>query len=84
MKEKVENRTEKSTEVKIQNGIIVENGVKHIRMGWENDFVKEVILSDGTILQNMQCKQNAKIPIDEELKMINDKNYKSKGELKNG
>ena len=50
----------------VKNGIYVENGVKHIRMGWENDFVKGVILSDGTILQNMQCNLNAKIPTDEE------------------
>ena len=85
MKEKVENRTEKNTEAKIQNGIIVENGVKHIRMGWENDFVKGVILSDGTILQNMQCNLNAKIPTDEELKAINDKNNKPRWEeIKNG
>ena len=85
MKEKVENRTEKNTEAKIQNGIIVENGVKHIRMGWENDFVKGVILSDGTILQNMQCNLNAKIPTDEELKAIDDKNNKPRWEeIKNG
>ena len=71
--------------VEIKNGITVENGVKHIRMGWENDFVKGVILSDGTILQNMQCNLNAKIPTDEELKAINDKNYKPRlEEIKNG
>ena len=71
--------------VEIKNGITVENGVKHIRMGWKNSFVKGVILSDGTILQNMQCDLNAKIPTDEELKAINDKNYKPRlEEIKNG
>lgn len=84
MKEKIENRSKTNTGTKIQNGIIVENGVKHIRMGWENDFVKGVILSDGTILQNMQCNLNAKIPTDEELKAIDDKNNKSKEEKENG
>lgn len=67
----------------IKNGIYVENGVKHIRMGWENGFVKGVILSDGTVLQNMQCDLNAKIPTDEELKAINDKNNKPKEEKEN-
>ena len=84
MKEKIENRSKTNTGAKIQDGIIVENGVKHIRMGWENDFVKGVILSDGTILQNMQCNLNAKIPTDEELKAIDDKNNKSKEEKENG
>ena len=71
--------------VEIKNGIIVENGVKQIRMGWNKDFVHKVILSDGTILQNMQCDPNAKIPTDEELKAINDKNNKSRWEEnKNG
>lgn len=68
--------------VEIKNGIIVENGVKQIRMGWNNTFVHKVMLSDGTVLQNMQCDPNAKIPTDEELKVINDKNYKSRWEGK--
>lgn len=58
--------------------MIIENGIKHIRMGWKNDFIKGVILSDGTILQNMQCKLDAKIPTDEELNKIDKENMKNK------
>lgn len=69
--------------IEIKNGIIVENGVKQIRMGWNHDYINKVILSDGTVIQNMQCDRNAKIPTDEELKTINDKNFISKEEKKN-
>lgn len=69
--------------IEIKNGIIVENGVKQIRMGWNHDYINKVILSDGTVIQNMQCDRNAKIPTDEELKTINDKNFISKEESKN-
>lgn len=78
-KEPVED-TEIAPGVGIKNGIIVENGVKHIRMGWQYDYINKVILSDGTVIQNMQCDRNAKIPTDEELREINNKNNKSKGE----
>lgn len=56
--------------------MIIENGIKHIRMGWENDFIDKIILTDGTILQNMQFRLDAKIPTDEELEKINYKNMK--------
>ena len=56
--------------------MIIENGVKHIRMGMENNFIKAVILSDDTIIQNMQCELNAKIPSDEELDKIDKSNMK--------
>ena len=69
--------------VEIKNGIHIENGVKHIRMGWDHQYIKGVILSDDTIIQNMQCDLNAKIPTDEELKAINDKNFKPKEEKEN-
>lgn len=68
--------------VEIKNGIHVENGVKHIRMGWDYQYIKGVILSDDTVIQNMQCDLNAKIPTDEELRAINDKNFKPKEEKK--
>lgn len=56
--------------------MIIENGVKCIRMGWENDFVNKVILSDGTVLQNMQFRLDATIPSDEELDRIDKENMK--------
>ena len=56
--------------------MIIKNGIKHIRMGWKNDFVNAVILSDGTILQNMQCRLDAKVPSDEELERVNRQNMK--------
>ena len=60
--------------------MINENGVKQIRMGWKNGFIKSVILNDDTIIQNMQCSLNAKIPTDEELDKIDKENMKSKEE----
>lgn len=57
--------------------MINENGVKNIRMGWKNSFVKAVILSDDTILQNMQCRLNAKIPSDKELDKIDKQNMQN-------
>lgn len=60
--------------------MINENGVKQIRMGWKNGFIKGVILNDDTIIQNMQCSLNAKIPTDEELDKIDKENMKSKEE----
>lgn len=56
--------------------MIIENGIKHIRMGKKLNFIKGIILSDGTILQNMQCELNAIIPSDEELERINRQNMK--------
>lgn len=56
--------------------MIIENGIKAIRMGRKLNFVKGVILSDGTILQNMQCELNAKIPTDEQLEKFNRMNMK--------
>ncbi len=50
--------------------MIIEGGVKSMRMGWNNSFIKGIILSDGTVLQNMQCKLDAKIPTDEELEKL--------------
>lgn len=83
LKEEPVEDTEIAPGVGIKNGIIVENGVKHIRMGWDHQYIKGVILSDGSIIQNMQCDLNAKIPTDEELKAINDKNFKPKEEKEN-
>lgn len=60
--------------------MIVENGTKHIRMGWKNSFIKGVILSDDTIIQNVQCRLNAKIPTDEELEKIDQENRRCKEE----
>lgn len=60
--------------------MINENGVKHIRMGWKNGFVKSVILNDDTIIKNMQCNLNAKIPTNEELDRIDKENMESKEE----
>lgn len=60
--------------------MIIENGIKHIRMGWKNSFIKGVILNDDTILQNMQCSLSAKIPTDEELDKIDKENMESKQE----
>lgn len=60
--------------------MIIENGIKHIRMGWKNSFVKGVILNDDTVLQNIQCSLSAKIPTDEELDKINKENMESKEE----
>lgn len=60
--------------------MIIENGIKHIRMGWKNSFIKGVILNDDTVLQNMQCSLSAKIPTDEELDKINKENMESKEE----
>ncbi len=56
--------------------MIIENGIKHIRMGWKNGFIAGVILSDGTILQNMQCDLSMPIPNDEELEKVNRQNMK--------
>lgn len=58
--------------------MINKNGVRHIRMGWKNGFIKGVILNDDTIIQNMQCSLNAKIPTDEELDKIDKENIESK------
>lgn len=58
----------------------IENGVKHIRMGWKNSFIKGVILSDDTIIQNMQCILKAKIPTNEELDKIDKENMQRKEE----
>ena len=58
--------------------MINENGIKHIRMGWKNGFIKGVILNDDTIIQNMQYSLNAKIPTDEELDKIDKENMESK------
>lgn len=55
-----------------------ENGIKNIRMGYKNNFIKGVILSDDSIIQNMQCDINAKIPTDEELDKIDKENSKRK------
>lgn len=60
--------------------MIIENGVKHIRMGYKNSFVKGVILNDDTIIQNIQCSLSAKIPTDEELDKINKENMETKEE----
>lgn len=60
--------------------MIIENGIKHIRMGWKNSFIKGVILNDDTILQNMQCSLSAKIPTDKELDKIDKENMESKQE----
>ena len=60
--------------------MINENGIKHIRMGWKNSFVKGVILNDDTIIQNMQCNLNAKVPTDEKLNKIDKENMESKEE----
>lgn len=60
--------------------MINENGVKHIRMGWKNSFIKGVILNDNTIIKNMQCSLNAEIPTDKELNRIDKENMESKEE----
>lgn len=60
--------------------MIIENGVKHMRMGWKNSFVKGVILNDDTIIQNMQCSLDAKIPTDEDLDKISRENIERKEE----
>lgn len=57
--------------------MVNENGIKNIRMGWKNSFVKAVILNNDTILQNMQCRLNAKIPTDDELEKINKDNMQN-------
>ena len=57
--------------------MVNENGIKNIRMGWKNSFVKGVILNDNTILQNMQCRLNAKVPTDDELEKINKDNMQN-------
>ena len=46
-------------------------------MGKKLNFIKGIILSDGTILQNMQCELNAIVPSDEELEKFNRQNMKS-------
>lgn len=66
--------------LEVKNGIIVKNGVKYIRMGWNYDYVERVVLVDGTVLQNMQSDRSAKIPSDEKLKAIDARNI---GERKN-
>ena len=55
-----------------------EKGIKNIRMGYKNNFIKGVILSDDSIIQNMQCDINAKIPTDDELNKIDKENLKRK------
>lgn len=60
--------------------MIIENGIKHMRMGWKNSFVKGVILNDDTIIQNMQCSLDAKIPTDEDLEKISRENTERKEE----
>lgn len=60
--------------------MINENGIKNIRMGWKNSFVKGVILNDDSIIQNMQCNLSAKIPTDEELNKIDKENMNRKEE----
>lgn len=60
--------------------MISEDGIKNIRMGWKNSFVKGVILNDDTIIQNMQCNLNAKLPTDKELNEIDRKNMVNKEE----
>ena len=57
--------------------MVNENGIKNIRMGWKNSFIKGVILSDDTIIQNMQCRLDAKIPTDDELEKINKDNMQN-------
>lgn len=57
--------------------MVNENGIKDIRMGWKNSFIKGVILNDDTILQNMQCRLNAKVPTDDELEKINKDNMQN-------
>ena len=58
--------------------MINESGIKNIRMGWKNSFIKGVILSDDTIIQNMQCRLDAKIPTDDELEKIDKDNKRYK------
>ena len=55
--------------------MVNENGIKNIRMGWKNSFIKGVILSDDTIIQNMQCRLDAKIPTDDELEKNKQRQY---------
>ena len=57
--------------------MINESGIKNIRMGWKNSFIKGVILSDDTIIQNMQCRLDAKIPTDDELEKIDKDNMQN-------
>lgn len=57
--------------------MINESGIKNIRMGWRNSFIKGVILSDDTIIQNMQCRLDAKTPTDDELEKINKDNMQN-------
>ena len=54
------------------------DGTKSIRMGWKNSFVKGVILSDDTIIQNMQCNLEAEIPTDDQLIKIDTENMRKK------
>ena len=73
-----ENKKEKKEEENKKTLYVDEKGVKHIRMGWEHQYIKGIILSDDTIIQNMQCSLDAKIPTDEELIEIDEKNFKPK------
>lgn len=57
--------------------MVNENGIKNIRMGWKNSFIKGVILSDDTIIQNMQCRLDAKTPTDDELEKIDKDNMQN-------
>ena len=57
--------------------MINESKIKDIRMGWKNSFIKGVILNDDTILQNMQCRLDAKTPTDNELEKINKDNMQN-------
>lgn len=57
--------------------MINESGIKNIRMGWRNSFIKGVILSDDTIIQNMQCRLDAKTPTDDELEKIDKDNMQN-------
>lgn len=56
--------------------MIIKNGIKAIRMGKKLNFIKGVILLDGTILENMQCELNAKIPNDKQLERFDRMNQK--------
>lgn len=79
----IEDIEDAKTDLKVRNGIIVKNNVKYIRMGWDYDYVERVIFTDGTVLQNIQRDRKAKIPNDEELKIIDSKNTVRKEKNRN-
>ena len=60
--------------------MIIEDGIKNIRMGWKNSYINKIILNDDTIIQNMQCNLNAKVPTDEKLNKIDKENMVNKEE----